>query len=101
MFEEVGIDLVGDAVIGFRHRPHGLGWAGFPGRAAWGRILPEAAVLEDLADDVVLMGLTTPNGRTRKRKQFGYGNSSSSKCKPQQTPMQLAVKRNMLCDPER
>ncbi len=27
-------------------------------RAAWWRILPEAAVFEDFADDVALMGLT-------------------------------------------
>jgi len=57
MFEEVGIDLVGDAAIGLRRRPHGPGWAGNSGRAAWWRILPEAAVFEDFADDVALMGL--------------------------------------------
>ena len=27
MFEEVGIDFVGDAAIGFMRRPHALGWA--------------------------------------------------------------------------
>ena len=49
MFEEVGIDLVGDAAIGFMRRPSGLGWAGILGRGAWWRIVPEPAMLEDLA----------------------------------------------------
>ncbi len=79
MFEEVGIGFVGDAAIGFMRRLHALGWAGWPGRPAWWRILPEAAVFEDFADDA-LMGFATSNGRTCKRKQFGYGNSSSSEC---------------------
>jgi len=57
MFEEVGIDLVGDAAIGVMRRPRGLGWAGLPGRGAWGRIVPEPAMLEDLAYDVALAGL--------------------------------------------
>ena len=63
MFEEVGIGFVGDAAIGFMRRAHGLGWEGLPGRSAWGRIVPEPTVLEDLADDVALMGLTTSNGQ--------------------------------------
>jgi hypothetical protein len=80
MLEEVGIGFVGDAAIGFMRRAHCLRWEGLPGRAAWWRIVPEPTVLENLPYDVALMGLTTSNGRTCKRKQFGYGNSSSSEC---------------------
>ncbi len=57
MFEEVGIGFVGDAATDF------MGWAGLPGRGAWWRIVPEPTVLEDIADDVALMGLTTSNGQ--------------------------------------
>ena len=57
---EDGIDLAGDAAIAFMRRPHGLGWAGGSRRGARWRIVPEPAVLEDLADlldSVALMGL--------------------------------------------
>ena len=57
MFQEVRIGFVRDAAIGVMRRPGGLGWAGLPGRGAWWRIVPEPAVLEDLADHVALMGL--------------------------------------------
>jgi hypothetical protein len=57
MFKEVGIGLVGDSATDF------MGLAGLPGRGAWWRIVPESEVLEDLAYDVALMGLTTSNGQ--------------------------------------
>jgi len=50
MFEQVGIDLAGDAAIGVMRRPLGPAWAGWAGRAAWWRIVPKPAVPEDLAD---------------------------------------------------
>ncbi len=57
VFEELGIRLAGDAGIRIGHLPNWLGWAGSIGRGAGGRVLPEPAVFEDLADDVALVGL--------------------------------------------
>jgi len=57
VFEEVGVNLVGDAVVDFRHRPQWLGWAGCLRRGAGWRVLPEAAVFEDLVDDLALPSL--------------------------------------------
>ena len=57
MFDEVGIGFVRDAAIGFMRLLHSLGRAGLPGRATWGRIVPEPAVLENLPYNVALVGL--------------------------------------------
>ena len=59
VFQEVGIDLVGDSGGGIRlgARPNWPGWRRGPGRCAGRRVVPESAVFEDLADEVRLMGL--------------------------------------------
>ncbi len=57
MLEEVGIRFVGDGTIALEPRAQCQGWAGLPGRPAWWRIVPEPAMLEDLAYDVALTSL--------------------------------------------
>ena len=64
MFEVLGIDLVGDAGVGLGYVATDLtapgNWNERQWAARWrfrGRVVPEAAVFEDLADDVALAGL--------------------------------------------
>ena len=57
MFEEVGIDFVVEAGVALRD---GSNWPGGEwglGRGAGGRVVPEAAMLENFADDLALASL--------------------------------------------
>ena len=57
IFQEVGVNFVADAGVGVWRRPNGPGSATRSWRVAGGgRVLPEAAVFEDLADGFALMG---------------------------------------------
>jgi hypothetical protein len=58
LFEEVGVDLVSDAAVCFRHRPDYPGWPWSLRRCAGRRVAPEPDVHEDLADGVA--GLKYP-----------------------------------------
>ena len=60
-FEEIGIGLVGDAGIRIGDLPNWLLCTRSIRWGAGGRVVPETAVLKNLADDIALAGFDVPD----------------------------------------